>query len=309
MKLVYLGTSEFAEEPLRKLVLAGHHVLAVVTQPDRPKGRGRKLLPPPVKVAAHKLGLEVLQPEDPNSDSFVSKLEGLKPDVMVVTSYGHKLSPKLLGVPSKGCINIHASLLPRYRGAAPVNWAIINGEKKTGISIIRMNEKIDAGEILKQDSIQIGDDETAGELSASLSSLGSQVLLLVLSEVEHGTARGIRQDDGIVTKAPKIKKGDCEVQWTRSAAEIRNLVRGLYPKPGAYTSYKGRVMKLARAVVSSKHLAGEPGNIAGFQDGIEVITGDGALSLLSLQPEGKREMTWLEFKNGFRPAIGERFGR
>lgn len=308
MRVVYLGTSEFAEEPLKALLNSDHQILAVVTQPDRPKGRGRKLLPPPVKILAQESGLKIEQPSDPNSDAFVSKLEKLEPDVIVVAAYAHKLGSKLLQLPARGCINIHPSLLPLFRGAAPINWAIIKGEKKTGISIMRMNERFDAGEILKQKPADIGDDETAGELSERLSRLGAELLLETLEAIESGGIEGKKQEEDKVTRAPRIKKSDCEVVWSRTAVEIRNLIRGLYPRPGAYSYYRSKIVKLARARALPQDAKGEPGEIVATDGGIVVAAGRGMVSLLSLQPEGRREMSWIEFKNGFRPRVGGRFG-
>jgi len=308
MRVVYLGTSEFAEEPLKGLLGSGYETVAVVTQPDRPKGRGRKMLPPPVKKLAERSCLRIEQPVDPNSDEFVSSLEELKPDVIVVAAYAHKLGSRLLEVPPGGCINIHPSLLPLLRGAAPLNWAIIKGEKKTGISIIKMNERFDAGEILKQKAVDIGDEETAGELSERLSRLGSELLLETLEAIEQGGIEGMRQDEDKATRAPRIKKDDCKVEWSRTAVDIKNLIRGLHPRPGAYSHFRGKIVKLARAKASSQGAKGEPGEIAATDDGIVVVAGEGVVSLLSLQPEGKREMSWIDFKNGFGPQVGDRFG-
>lgn len=309
MRLVYFGTSEFAEEPLRRLLKTGAQVAAVVTQPDRPKGRGRKLQPPPVKMIAQESGLEIEQPEDPNSDSFVSRIEKYEPDAIVVVAYAHKLGPRLLGLPKKGCLNVHPSLLPLYRGAAPVNWAIIKGEKVTGVSIIRMNERFDAGEILMQESIGIGEDETAGELSVRLSKLGSELLVRVLEAIQQGSMEGIDQKEAEVTRAPRIKKSDCEVEWSKTAVEIKNLVRGLYPRPGAFSYYRDRLIKLARTDALMGDVEQRPGEILRTDNGIDVASGNGVVRLLSLQPEGKREMSWVDFKNGFRPQPGDRFGR
>ena len=309
MRLVYFGTSEFAEEPLRRLLKTGAQVVAVVTQPDRPKGRGRKLQPPPVKIVAQESGLNIEQPEDPNSDSFVSTVEEYEPDAIVVVAYARKLGPRLLGVPKKGCFNIHPSLLPLYRGAAPVNWAIIKGEKVTGVSIIKMNERFDAGEILMQESIEIGDDETAGELSVRLSSLGSELVVKALEAIQRGSLEGTAQEEAEVTRAPRIKKSDCEVEWSKTAVEIKNLVRGLYPKPGAYSYYRDKLIKLASANALTEDVDQKPGEIVRTVDGIDVASGNGIVRLLSLQPEGKREMSWVDFKNGFKPLPGDRFGK
>lgn len=309
MRLVYFGTSEFAEEPLRRLLKTGAQVVAVVTQPDRPKGRGRKLQPPSVKIVAQESGLDIEQPEDPNSDSFVSAIEKYEPDTIVVVAYAHKLGPRLLGLPQRGCFNIHPSLLPLYRGAAPINWAIIKGEKITGVSIIKMNERFDAGEIMMQDSIEIREDETAGELSVRLSNLGSELMVRVLEAIQQGSVEGTAQDETKVTKAPRIKKSDCDVVWAKTAVEIKNLVRGLYPRPGAYSYYRDKLIKLARANALTEVVEQEPGEILRTDNGIEVASGNGVVRLLSLQPEGKREMSWVDFRNGFRPLPGDRFGR
>jgi methionyl-tRNA formyltransferase len=309
MRVVYFGTSEFAEEPLRRLLAGGHRVLALVTQPDRPKGRGRTLSAPAIKAIAERSGLEVDQPDDPNSEEFVKALRELGPDAIIVTAYAHKLGTSLLEVPKHGCINIHPSLLPLYRGAAPVNWAIINGERMTGVTIIRMNERFDAGEILMQESVDIGDEETAGELSLRLSRLGSELLLSALERIEEGTIEAVSQDEKKASRAPRISRSDCQVNWSRSAVEITNLVRGLNPKPGAFTIFRRKIVKLARARALSRDVPGEPGEIVAFDEGIEVATGKGVASLLILQPEGGREVSWIDFKNGMKPQTGEKFER
>jgi methionyl-tRNA formyltransferase len=308
MKIVFFGTSEFAKEPLKGLAATEHEVVAVVTQPDRPGGRGMRLVWPAVKRAAQSLGIPVTQPEHPNSEEFFHELEGLAPEVIVVVAYAHKLGPELLGLPPFGCINIHPSLLPLYRGAAPVNWAIIRGETQTGVTIIKMNERFDAGEILMQDLVEIGDNESAGELSARLSTLGRDMLIKTLADMEKGRSVPRRQDEERATRAPRIQKADREVDWSRSAVEVRNLLRGLHPKPGAFSYFREKVLKLAEAKVTALKTPGEPGEIVGIDDGIKVSTGDGVVSLLRLQPEGKREMSWIDFKNGFGPVVGERLG-
>ncbi len=307
MKIVYFGTSEFAEEPLRRLLAGGHRVLALVTQPDRPKGRGRVLSAPPIKAIAQRSGLRVDQPADPNSDESVRAMRELEPDAIVVAAYAHKLGSSLLEVPKHGCINIHPSLLPLYRGAAPVNWAIMNGEKRTGVTIIRMNERFDAGEILMQKGVEIGDEETAGELSLRLSKLGSELLLSTLERIEEGTIAPVSQDEEKASRAPRISRSDCQVNWSRSALEIANLVRGLSPKPGAFTLFRGKVVKLARVGALSRNAEGEPGEIEAISDGIQVAAGKGVVSLLTLQPEGGRELSWVDFKNGMKPRPGEKF--
>jgi methionyl-tRNA formyltransferase len=249
-----------------------------------------------------------MQPEDPNSPAFLNELTELEPEAFVVAAYAHKLGADLLGLPVFGCINIHPSLLPLYRGAAPVNWAIIRGEKRTGITIMKMNERFDAGEILMQQGVDIGEDETAGELSRRLSTLGSDLLLKTLKGIELGTIEPRVQDESRATRAPRIGKSDCRVDWSESALEIKNLVRGLNPRPGAFSHFRGKVIKLLRTEVLSREGRDEPGKIVGLESGIMVMTGDGVLGLISLQPEGKREMSWSDFKNGFRPELGEEFG-
>jgi methionyl-tRNA formyltransferase len=308
MRIIFFGTSEFARDPLRGLIGTDQEIRAVVTQPDRPKGRGRKLLPPPVKLVAQEAGLLVKQPEDPNSKEFIEELEELRPEAIVVVAYAHKLGPRLLKLPDHGCINIHPSLLPLFRGAAPINWAIIRGEKRTGVTIMRMNERFDAGEVLMQEGTDIGESETAGDLSVRLSSLGSALLVKTLAALERNEITPERQDENSVTKAPRITKADCEVDWSRTALEICNLVRGLHPKPGAFTYFRDKVIKLSGSVVSTHEGEAEPGRIVDLDGGVHVMTGQGVLNLQYVQPEGKREMSWTDFKNGFRPQVGEKFG-
>ena len=308
MRIVFFGTSEFALEPLRSLLATDHDIIAVVTQPDRPSGRGRKLSPPPVKEVALASGLSIRQPEDPNTEEFIAELKGLKPETIVVVAYAHKLGARLLEIPDNGCINIHPSLLPLFRGAAPVNWAIITGETKTGVTIMRMNERFDAGEILMQEGVDILEDETAGDLSARLSKLGASLLTKTLEALAKDELEPETQDENRVTRAPRITKADCEVDWSKSGVEIHNLMRGLYPKPGAFTYFRDKVIKLSKGQLSSQGGEAEPGEIVGVTDGIHVMTGQGVLNLLIVRPEGKREMSWTDFRNGFRPQVGERFG-
>lgn len=281
-------------------------MVAVVTQPDRPAGRGLKLTPPPVKRAAQKLGLEVFQPRSINRPEALGYLRGLSPDLMVVAAFGQLLKREVLGLPRRGCINIHASLLPKYRGAAPIQWAIIRGERWTGVTTFLIDEGMDTGPILLQRAVRIGEDETAGELEARLARLGAE---LILETVEGYLGGGIRPkpqpEKG--TLAPKIREEDARIPWGEPARAIHNLVRGLNPAPGAYTTFRGRRVKVYRTRPLPEPVPGSPGEIIPHRKRLLVATGEGTLEILSLKPEGKREISGVDFLNGYRPSPGERF--
>jgi methionyl-tRNA formyltransferase len=309
MRVVFMGTPGFAVPSLKKLHEAGHEVVLVVTQPDRPAGRGRRVSSPPVKQAAITLGLPVEQHESVNCDEFMANIRGLEPEVIVVVAFGQILCQEILDAPSKAAINVHASLLPRYRGVAPINWAIVNGECETGVTIMRMARKVDAGEILLTRTVSIGERETAGELSDRLARAGAELLVEALEKLERGTLVGRAQDPSLASYARKLTRCDGEIDWSIGARRVDALIRGMTPWPGAYTWFRGRMLHIIRA---------EPGDAAGpagevlsvAKDGIEVGTGDGSIRLKALKPEGRSAMSAEAFARGYRPEIGTRpFGR
>ena len=309
MRIVYMGTPDFAVPSLRRLHETGHEVVLVVTQPDRPAGRGRALRSPPVKDAARALGLPLEQHETVNTDEFVEHLRSLSPDVIVVAAFGQILREDILECPPKGAINVHASILPRFRGVAPINWVIMTGETETGVTTMFMARKVDAGEIILTRKTPIGDMETAGELYDRLAVLGADLLIETLELVEAGTAPRLAQSPEDVTYARKLRKSDGEVDWSEDAGRVCDRVRGTTPWPGAFTWYRGKALGVLGAVRGEGSGAGgEPGEILTLDDerGIEVATGDGSVWLTRLRPSGKDAMDAASFVRGYRPEVGTR---
>ena len=307
MRVVFFGTSEFAVPALQALARSSHAVGLVVAAPAQPSGRGRKLVPSPVEQEAHALGLAVLIPRDPNDPAFVAELKSQSPDVAVLAAYGYILKPPLLTAPSLGFLNIHPSLLPRYRGAAPIQRAILAGEQETGVTVIVLSEQVDAGDILKQEAVPVGPDETAGELSQRLADAGARLMLDALTEFGEGKSARTRQDSKLVSKAPKIAKAERDIDWRDSAQGIHNRIRALSPEPGAVTSFRQKRIVLLRSRVHSTLDGGEPGQLLVRHSGLVVAAGSGAVEILELRPEGKRAQTGSDFRNGHRPNAGERF--
>ncbi len=307
MRIVYMGTPQFAVGPLRALVAVGNELVGVVTRTDKPAGRGRGVVAPPVKIAAQELGLAVFQPKRVREPEFVEQLRALAPEAIVVAAYGQILPKDILSLPKFGCINIHASLLPLYRGAAPVHWAIIRGEGETGITIMQMDEGMDTGAVLVQERIPIEAKDTAGTLVEKLSALGSKMIASALPLIASGTLTPAAQDGSKATMAPILKKENGLIDWTLPAIEIHNRVRGLSPWPGAYGFLDNKLVKIvATEVVDGK---GEPGLLyAKNQSSLDVGAGSGLVRLISLQPEGKKPMTAAEFLRGHRDVAGKKFG-
>lgn len=307
MRIVFMGTPEFGVPSLASLHDRGHEIGLVVTQPDRPAGRGRKVAFSAVKKAALELGLPIAQPESVNASDFVDRLRALGPDLIVVVAFGQILSEDVLGVPSRGSVNLHASLLPRYRGVAPINWAIVDGETETGVTTMFMAKKVDAGEIILVRSTPIGEHETAGELSKRLSALGAEVLAETVDLIARGQAPRIRQEPALASYARKLKKSDGEIDWSVSAGRVYNRIRGMTPWPGAYTRYRGGVLSVLKAEpgeVSGRR--GAPGEILRIEPGkgIEVALGEGSVWLIEVRPEGKKAMSAGDFARGYRPEVG-----
>ena len=302
MRIVFMGTPEFAIPPLKALI-ANHQVVGVFSQPDRPVGRHHnKLQPTPVKECAQSHGIPVYQPEKLRDGTALATLRELDPELIVVAAYGRILPNDILALPPKGCVNVHSSLLPKYRGAAPINWAILKGEAETGVTIMHMASELDAGDIILQRATPIGETEDAAALYDRLAQLGGELLTEAVALIEAGTASRTPQDHTKATLAPMLSKEMSPVNWTRSAQEIFNQIRGLYPWPGASTDIiSGKPVKLWRAQVVEKHTDAGPGAIiAASKQGIDVACGElqHILRILELQPPGKKRMSAADYLRG-----------
>jgi len=307
LRIIFMGTPDFACPTLTKLIERGEDVIAVVTQPDRPKGRGQKLVPPPVKVIAEEHGIPVLQPLKVRAPEVIDGIRELNPDLIVVVAFGQILPQSLLDIPKHGCINIHASLLPRYRGAAPLNWCLINGETETGITTMQMDAGLDTGDMLVKRAIPIGPDEDAQSLHDRLSLLGAETINETLDRLLAETLTHEKQDDSLTCYAPMLKKEDGLIDWNREPQQIKNLVRGFTPWPGAYTSLDGKTLKLYKVSVTEGN--GKPGEvITAGKDGIIVACGSGSLRIEELQLEGRKRLSASEFLAGCRLEPGSRLG-
>ncbi len=308
MRVVFLGTPEFAVPSLKALVSAPHDVVAVFTQPDRPKGRGNQISESPVKSAASTLGLQVHQPVRIRRPEVVEQLSALKPHLMVVVGYGQIIPQSIIDLPRYGILNVHASLLPKYRGAAPIQWAIANGETETGVTIMQIDAGLDTGDMLLKASVRIHPDETAPELSARLAPLGAQLLLEVIDEIETGRVHREKQRDAEATYAPILKKEDGRIDWLRPAPQIYNRLRGLTPWPGAYTTFRGQPLLILRAAPINKPTI-EPGRLQIENRCLFVGSGeDTALELLEVQPASKKPMRADAFLNGYKVSRDEKLG-
>jgi methionyl-tRNA formyltransferase len=296
LKIVFFGTPDFAVAPLKSLLESQHEVIAVVTQPDRQSGRGRKMHACPVKEEAQKAGIRVLQPDKVRDPGFINELRTLGPSVIVVVAYGQILPSEIINLPESGCINIHASLLPRYRGASPINRAIIDGENKTGITTMLMDERMDTGPVLHQEEIDINSDDTAGSLSIRLSHLGAHLILRTLDELQKGNVIPVSQSVKS-SYAPIMNKTDGLIDWTRSATELLNFIRGMNPWPGAYTFLEGGRIKILGVKVLDE--AGEAGTVERVsRDELLIGAGKGSLSVLEIQPPGKKAMAVKSYLQG-----------
>lgn len=305
LRVIFMGSPAFAVPSLRRLLADGHVLPLVVTQPDRPAGRGQKLRPPPVKVAAEQHGLRLLQPEKLSEPDVLPTLAAAQPDVIAVVAFGQFLPRAVRELPPLGCANVHASLLPKYRGAAPIPWALISGEAETGVTIMRIGEGMDAGPVLLQWAIPIAPEADAGMLHDRLADLGASALAEALRLLAGGAATWTPQDEARATRAPKIRDEDCRLTLHGDPAPFVNRVRGLAPAPGAYLVWGGQRLKVLRAERRSG--SGAPGTILGIEShGLVCGTGMGALALLDVQPEGKRRMTGAEFARGQRLRAGDR---
>lgn len=306
-RVVFMGTPAFAVPSLNSLAEAGFDVAAVVTQPDRPRGRGKRVKPSPVKAAAQDLGLEVLEPESVKDADFIEKLRSLGPEYIAVVAYGKILPAGVLNLPPGGCVNVHASLLPRYRGAAPINWAIVRGEKESGVTTMLMDEGMDTGPVLLEEKVSIEDTDTAEDLAKKLSVAGGRLLVKTLELLKDGKVTPRPQDKSKATYAPMLKKSDGRIDWTKPAIEIHNLVRGFYPWPGAHTTLGGKRVKIHSSRVAREDVKGGPGSVKTSGGRLLVGCGEGALEITELQPENKRRMAAADFLTGRRIDEGEKF--
>ncbi len=311
MRILFMGTPEFSVPTLQCLYDAGHEIVGVVTQPDKPKGRGGAVSFPPVKERALALSLPVYQPRRVREKEFIQTVEQLAPDVAVVVAFGQILPQAFLDIPRYGCINVHASLLPRYRGAAPIQRVVIDGEKETGITIMQMDAGLDTGDMLAQERIAIAADETGGSLHDKLMVMGGPLLLTVLKEIEEG--REVRTPQtGETCYASMLDKALGNVDWNDGADRIERLVRGLNPWPSAYTRWNGKTIKLWKAFVrqpQEAEAAAEPGTVVRLGETIDVRTGEGVLQISELQLEGKKRMDAAAFLRGAHMQAGDKFAR
>ncbi|MGG3572044.1 methionyl-tRNA formyltransferase [Bacillus gobiensis] len=310
IRIVFMGTPGFSVPILKTLLHDGYEVVAVVTQPDRPKGRKKELTPPPVKEEALLHDIPVLQPERVRDENELKKIIDLQPDLIVTAAFGQILPKQLLDAPRLGCINVHASLLPELRGGAPIHYAILEGKKKTGITIMYMAEKLDAGDILTKAEVVIEEQDTVGTLHDKLSVSGSQLLSKTIPDLIEGKIKPEQQDDTKATYAPNIKREQEVIDWSKNGDDLYNQIRGLNPWPVAYTIFNGNVLKVWRAEKLKNENKIEPGTIIGVDfDGFVVSTGnDIALKITELQPSGKRTMTGGEFLRGADLHIGMKLG-
>jgi methionyl-tRNA formyltransferase len=306
MRIVFMGTPDFAVPCLKALMEQKHDIVAVVTQPDRAKGRGKKLAPPPVKVVAEEAGIPVYQPERIKTAEFTELLRSFKPDIMIVVAFGQILSKELLDIPPLGCINVHASLLPKYRGAAPINWCIINGEKVTGVTTMYMDIGLDTGDMIIKKEIAIGDSETAGELHDRLMELGALVLSETMELLAEGKAPRTPQDNAAATYAPIMTKALGRIDWSKPAEEVRNLIRGTYPWPGAFSTYDSKVFKVFSAeLLDTDTSSSKPGTIARVEkDRMVVDCGTGRLGITELQFENEKRMSVEAYLRGHEIEAG-----
>ena len=307
-KIIFMGTPDFAEESLKALYENGHDIIAVVTNPDRPKGRGMKLMASPVKTYAISKQIPVLQPEKIKENTeFIQKIRELNPEYICVVAYGKILPKELLEIPKKGCINVHGSLLPKYRGAAPIQWAIINGDKETGITTMYMNEGMDTGDMILKEKVLIEENETTGELWNRLSKIGGKLLVKTIEEINNGIAPRIKQEEN-ATMAPMLSKQMAKIDWNnQNSMQIKNLIRGLNPIMGAYTTIKDKKVKLWKAEIIEEYMDilpelsnFNPGEIVLANDkvGLFIKTIDGVLSIIEIQPENSKRMSACDYIRG-----------
>lgn len=310
MRVVFMGTPDFSVPTLQKLIDEKHEILAVVTQPDKAKGRSKAVQFTPVKELAVKYDIPVIQPvKIRNNEEFYNTMKELNPDVCVVVAFGQILPKEILELPKYGCVNVHGSLLPKYRGAAPIQWAVINGEKEAGVTTMQMDTGIDTGDMFKKAVIPVAEDETGGSLFDKLSNVGADLLIETLKDIEAGTAKAEKQNEEESSYVKMFTKEFGQIDFNQSAAKIECLVRGLNPWPSAYTSLHGKTLKIWRARVVDTKESQKPGTIIDVaKDSFTVMTGEGALKILEMQLEGKKRMPTDAFLRGYSISVGEQLG-
>lgn len=315
MRIIFVGTSSFGIPVLKKIISLGEKVIAIITQPDRPAGRGKRLQISPIKEVALEYGLNLLQPEDINSEGSIETIKELSPDLIILIAYGQILSGKVLEIPNFGCLNVHPSLLPHYKGSAPIQWSIMRGEKETGISFLFMNEKIDSGDIILQKKVKILPGENYQELSKKLSLESAEMIAEIINNIKQGCCKKISQPTGKYFYARKIEKEDCQINWNNSGIEIINLIRGIAYSPCAFTEFNGKRIKITRASfkningVDMDLYQGRPGEILNVsKKGIQVLAGDNTSVLITrLIFPGSNEMDVSQFISGHNIEAGDMF--
>ena len=315
-RIVFMGTPEFAVPSLKVLLDRGENLVCVVTQPDRPKGRGRKIMQPPVKELALQASIPVIQPENVRADDFLAELRTYNPDIIALTAYGKILPSSIINLPPLGTINVHGSLLPKYRGAAPIQWALINGETETGVTIMQMDKGMDTGDILLQEKLPISQEDTAGSLAVKMAELGGEILGKALDLLREDKLRPVKQNDDKASIAPLLKKEDGLVDWSHSAATISNRIRGLDPWPTAYTTLSNKRLRLFSPEVVDKTLClcqdsiSVPGTICrADRNGLLITTGDGCLLIREIQVEGSKRMRVDAYLSGRSIQSGTLLGK
>lgn len=309
MRIVFMGTPEFAVPSLEALLKSDDQVVGIVTQPDRPKGRGQQLTLSPVKLIAQREGIPILQPVKMKAPEFLEPLAAWKPDLIAVTAFGRILHPGILSLPPMGCVNVHGSLLPKYRGAAPIQWAVINGETETGITTMLMDEGMDTGPMLLQEKLAIMPDDTAGTLAPRLAELGGRLLVETIAQLKAGMLTPKKQDDGQATLAPLLKKEDGLIDWKMKATSLADRVRGLSPWPGAYTFFGEERWNIWKAVLTIEATNDKPGTIVAVdKQSIRVATGEGMLDLREIQTANSKRMPVSQFLTGHKVSVGMQLG-
>ena len=305
MKIAFMGTSDFAVPALDLLIDKAADIVCVVTRPDRPGGRGRKLIASPVKRLAEKKGIALFQPGNLKSEPFISRFREFMPDIIAVVAFGQIISKEIIEMPRFGCVNLHPSLLPKYRGAAPVNWAIINGERVTGVTTILMDEGIDTGDILLQKEVAIEEDDTSESLHDKLARIGAELLVETLRRTEESTINSVPQDHSQATSVPMLKKEDGLIDWSEGCRHISNQIKGLLPWPGAFTRLRGKRLKIFKGVpLEEGTQMTSPGNVSETSDkGIKVSTGDGFLMIKELQLQDHKRMRVADFLRGHKDKV------
>ena len=306
MNILFMGTPDFAEISLQKLIKSNHKIIGVVTKPDKPKGRGMKMISTPVKELAISENIKVYQPERvKNNIDFINEIKKINPDIICVVAYGKILPKELLEIPKYGCINLHGSILPKYRGAAPIQWAVLNGDKITGVTTMYMSEEMDAGDIIFKEETEIGEYETTGELWDRLAKIGAEILLKTINEIENGTAPRIPQSKEY-TLAPMLNKEMARINWNENAEKIKNLVYGLNPIMGAYTIYNEKKIKLWRIKIIDETSNKEPGYIIESDDkkGLKIQTKDKIITVIEIQGEGSKKMSINDYLRGNKLEVG-----